>query len=1300
MNKRTWRARLMLLALLFTLAAASASAENAAPAGAASGLSWSVSGEGELRLSGNGEIPAAALRREEDGLGGQDFWYEAPWHAFRASVRSVTIGEGITAVGDHAFDGFLNLESVSLPQGLTRIGEAAFRRTGLTELSLPATVLSVGAQAFSGCWRLEEADLGESLEEIGPYAFYMDGALRALHLPGTLRRAGETAFGGCAQVEKIVFQKVNDASEWAGIRFENAEANPMAAGGKAVLYDGEAPLTVLRLAADAAPVGDYAFYRCQNELTVEAAEGYVGSIGSYAFAQCEGLQSARFGRGVSEVGAYAFSGCSALTDTGDLLAGSSRLMPGAFSGCVSLTEVRLGGGTEAVGTDLFSGCTSLAAVTLEEGFPVISDRMFLGCRQLQEIRIPTGTVIIGEEAFRLCDSLKSAVISDSVTLIGTNAFQGCSSLSDISFLGRAPAIGQGAFGLVRADVTCFDGPSWEGRQGNYGGFLTWASVSGGSPDHLLRWSIDDGQRLVFSGSGAVTATGGWYTYRGMFKEIVLDQGVTGISYNFVTAYLPEDGRVTFHAGVKDPVDQDMAGVSPERLAGVYDFTVLEDWTEGAYWSLSRDGALTVGGNGPIPDFGDAAPWKKVLSKASALTIAPGVTAIGPNAFRGARFSGAVELPDTVREIGTGAFADCGSLRWMILPSSVETIGENAFPAALEAVYAPEGAYAARWAEENGLSVYDAAMPDRLVLLRAEAVLAVEGQLNLEECFRVEPSFRQTAHQIEYEVTGDALLEGSVLTASQPGEVRVKAFLDGQETEGTLTVLVRVPVQSVTLPKEVILTAGEALPLSAAWEPQDAAPFLSWSVSDPDALILEDDTLRTKPGTEGEFTLTASSWNGASAQMKLRVYVPQVQSVAFRKVEAPVYAVGGVLPLTCEVRDQLRTQENREVVFTSSHPELISVDQGGTVSFLQSGSAVITASAENGVSDSVTLTCAVPAERFTVQGPDVIAVGQTPAQLSLASPVPENAGLSVTWEVSDPRIAALDGSLLRPLRAGEVTVTARNWDGTSAEKTVRVFGRVTAIDIAPVPDMLGLGTEVRLEVSAHSGDEPADPALLTYVSSDESVAWVNEDGLVSLVGNGDAVVTASAGTAEASVTFRVRQAVENFALPDSLILMQYHALELPVTDLIPENAWPEFTSAADEPEVLLIDEEGILIGRAPGETYLNVTSWNGVSRSVRVVVLPFEAENELTLPSITKTVRSHSFTGASFEAVTIPAGCRDIGAYAFADCRNLVCLFLPDTVRDIDETAFTGCDALVCVIAPKGSYAEKWARQRQLLVFND
>ena len=104
--------------------------------------------------------------------------------------------------------------------------------------------------------------------------------------------------------------------------------------------------------------------------------------------------------------------------------------------------------------------------------------------------------------------------------------------------------------------------------------------------------------------------------------------------------------------------------------------------------------------------------------------------------------------------------------------------------------------------------------------------------------------------------------------------------------------------------------------------------------------------------------------------------------------------------------------------------------------------------------------------------------------------------------------------------------------------------------------------------------------------------------------------------------------------------------------------------------------------------------------MRVAVLPFEAENELVLPSVTKTVRSHSFTGASFEAVTVPSGCREIAEYAFADCRDLVCLFLPESVKAIDETAFTCCDALVCVIAPQGSYAEKWAKQRGIQVFSE
>lgn len=1292
-----YRVRLLLLALLAALVLPAAPAGRAEPAasGVLSGISWTLSSDGVLTLSGRGAVPAAEFRTAENAPG--EAWYESPWHAHRDSIRSLTLEEGITSVGDRAFDGCLYLESVSFPSTLRSVGYAAFRRTGLTALTLPDAVTDIGGHAFAGCWKLETADLGGSAARVGAFAFYQDEALTAVSLPASLRRVGENAFSGCGRVERVVFRKASRAAEWAGIVFENAEANPLA-GGQAYLYDGEELVTRLTLSKDDGPVGDYAFYRCQNDLNVEAQGDYAGSVGKYAFFGCEGLREARFSANTAGVGEYAFAGCRQLTDTGDLLTGLSRLMDGAFSGCVSLPFVHLGGGLREIGPDVFSGCLSLSSVTADEGLPRITDRMFSGCALLSEIIIPSGVSSIGEYAFRDCVSLKKAVIPATAGQVGAGAFQGCASLTDVRFLGMAPVIGAGAFGLVRADVTCFEGKSWEGRQNNYGGFLNWKSVSGVSADGRLFWAIDDRRRLVFSGSGAVVSTGTWYEYRGQFREIVLEKGVGGISLNFISAYLPEDGWITFHAGVSDPVGTGQAGASPERLAGRYGFTVYEDWAEDACWSLDRDGTLTVGGSGPVPGFGGNAPWNAVRDHIRALTIAPGVTAIGNGAFENASFGEALSLPDTVSAIGDNAFAGCAQLRWAVLPQSVREIGAGAFPEGLEAVYAPAGSYAARWAGENGFFTFDSDSPARLVAALETAELSTEDALDLSECFRVEPVFRSAEHQITYSVSGGAGLDGTKLIPSGEGSAVVRAFLDGQETGAALTVVIRRPIVSVSLPREAVVAAGESIPLSGlAWEPADADALIRWSFSDPQALRTEEDRLFAAPGTDGQFTVTARAWNGVSAQMNVRVYVPQVKSIVFHPV-ADVYPVGAELPLVCDVTDQLRSYQNERIVFSSSRPDVAAVEPDGLVTFLQSGTSVITASAGSGVSESLTLTAAVPAERFIITCPDVVAVGQAPVQAGLAGVEPENADLSVNWSVSDSRIAALEGNMLRPFRAGEVTLRAVNWDGTSAEKTVRVFGRVTEVSIAPVPETLSLGTKLKLEVSALSGGTPADGRLLTFVSSDENVAAVDADGLVTLKAGGDAVITASAGTAEASVTVRARREVESFSLPENLIVMQYHAYELPVSDLVPEDAWQSFVSSADEPEVLLVDEEGILIGRRPGETYLNVSSWNGVNRSVRVAVLPFEAENVLTVPSGTGIVRSHSFSGAPAEAVRVSAGCTEIGEYAFADCRELVCVFLPDTVRSIADTALSGCDALVCVVAPKGSYAEQWAKRRGILVF--
>ena len=119
-------------------------------------------------------------------------------------IKTVTIGDGITSIGDYAFYSCRGLTELTLPNSVTSIGESAFDGcSGLTELTLPNSVTSIGWSAFEGCSGLTELTLPNSVMSIGRSAFGGCSGLTELTLPNGVTSIEESAFQGCSGLAKI-----------------------------------------------------------------------------------------------------------------------------------------------------------------------------------------------------------------------------------------------------------------------------------------------------------------------------------------------------------------------------------------------------------------------------------------------------------------------------------------------------------------------------------------------------------------------------------------------------------------------------------------------------------------------------------------------------------------------------------------------------------------------------------------------------------------------------------------------------------------------------------------------------------------------------------------------------------------------------------------------------------------------------------------------------------------------------------------------------------------------------------------
>ena len=154
--------------------------------------------------------------------------------ALMDSSGTLTIPEGIKAIGEGAFanlsglktiiipgtvkeirkNAFSNnteLEKVILQEGVETIGDSAFRLcTQLKSIELPESLTNIGQGAFRNCRNLQEIEIPSQINVIDGYTFNACSNLTKVKLPENLTAIKTGAFSGCSKLENInISSKVN-----------------------------------------------------------------------------------------------------------------------------------------------------------------------------------------------------------------------------------------------------------------------------------------------------------------------------------------------------------------------------------------------------------------------------------------------------------------------------------------------------------------------------------------------------------------------------------------------------------------------------------------------------------------------------------------------------------------------------------------------------------------------------------------------------------------------------------------------------------------------------------------------------------------------------------------------------------------------------------------------------------------------------------------------------------------------------------------------------------------------------------
>ena len=616
-----------------------------------------------------------------------------------------------------------------------------------------------------------------------------------------------------------------------------------------------------------------------------------------------------------------------------------------------------------------------------------------------------------------------------------------------------------------------------------------------------------------------------------------------------------------------------------------------------------------------------------------------MTSIGSSAFYGCKGLTSISIPNSVTSIGDGAFRDCSSLTSVTIPNSLTSIGSSAFSgcSGLTSIIVEKGN--TKYDSRNNCNAIietqssaliagckNTIIPNSVTSIGSSAFSGCSGLTSIDipnsvtnigsYAFSGCSGLAYVVIPISVTNIGDYSFNGCF--ASIICEANIPPYC--QEIGVDQKSKIYVPANSIALYKAAngwknytnietivetenitfantkeIIAFGKTKTLKVTFIPEDATTrIITWKSSNEAVATISSNGVVT-PRSLGTSVITATTYNGKTATCTVVVEQP-ITSITINIKKTSLW-VDNTKSITATVIPT--TASNAAVNWSSSDESVAIVSSEGLVTAKGKGTCTITCTAADGYGAKTTSEVTVKQQVTAItlsNVPTSLLVGETKTITKTVTPTTASS-TAVTWYSSNTNIVTVSSNgVITAKGKGTciITCTAADGYGTKTSFVVTVKEPVNSIALSEKSASMWVGDTKTLV--AKVTPTTASNTAVEWSSSDNGVATISTEGVITAKGKGSCIITCTAadgyGT-KSTCSVSVKQQVTEIRLNETKASLWVGDTKTIIASALPSianNTSVKWSSS--DASVATVSSDGQITANGEGTCTITCTAADG------------------------------------------------------------------------------------------------------------